>query len=58
MPGVVEHVVLGSGRALVGPTDDPVELLPGDYIAYPGDLPHIFQALEEGTAATLVSEHV
>jgi transcriptional regulator with XRE-family HTH domain len=58
MPGVVEHVVLSSGRALVGPTDDPVELRPGDYIAYPGDLPHIFQALEEGTTATLVSEHV
>jgi hypothetical protein len=35
-----------------------VELAPGDYIAYPGDLPHIFQALEENTSATLVSEHV
>jgi transcriptional regulator with XRE-family HTH domain len=58
MPGVVEHVILGSGRALVGPTDDPVELLPGDYVAYPGDLPHLFQALEPNTAATLVSEHV
>ncbi|WP_406047839.1 helix-turn-helix domain-containing protein [Kribbella sp. NBC_00889] len=57
MPGVVEHVVLSSGRALVGPADDPIELTPGDYLAYPGDLPHIFQALEE-TAAVLVSEHV
>jgi transcriptional regulator with XRE-family HTH domain len=58
MPGVVEHVILISGRALVGPIDEPIELLPGDYIAYPGDLPHLFQALEEGTSATLVSEHV
>ncbi len=58
MPGVVEHVILGSGRALVGPADEPVELHPGDYIAYPGDLPHVFQALEEHTIATLVSEHV
>ena len=58
MPGVVEHVILGSGRALVGPADDPVELNPGDYVAYPGDLPHIFQALVENTAAVLVSEHV
>ncbi len=57
MPGVVEHVVLSSGLALVGPADDPIELHPGDYVAYPGDLPHIFQALEEGTAAVLVSEH-
>ena len=58
MPGVVEHVILGTGRALVGPADDPIELNPGDYVAYPGDLPHIFQALVENTAAVLVSEHV
>jgi transcriptional regulator with XRE-family HTH domain len=57
MPGVVEHVVLSSGLALAGPADDPIELRPGDYLAYPGDLPHIFQALEEGTTAVLVSEH-
>jgi transcriptional regulator with XRE-family HTH domain len=57
MPGVVEHVVLSTGKALVGPTDDPVELEPGDYIAYPGDLPHIFQALEPNTTAVLISEH-
>jgi len=58
MPGVVEHMVLCSGRARVGLTDDPVEINPGDYIAYPGDLPHIFEALEPGTTAVLVSEHV
>ena len=58
MPGVVEHVVLSSGRALVGPVEDPVELSPGDYIAYPGDQPHVFQALVDGTSAVLVSEHV
>ena len=58
MPGVVEHVVLSAGRALVGPTAEPVELAPGDYIAYPGDAPHIFQALEPGTRCVLVSEHV
>lgn len=57
MPGVVEHVILSTGRALVGLADDPVELRPGDYIAYPGDLPHLFQALEAGTRAVLVSEH-
>lgn len=57
MPGVVEHVVLSTGRALVGFADDPVELFPGDYIAYPGDLPHVFQALESGTTAVLVSEY-
>lgn len=55
-PGVVEHVILSTGRALVGLIDSPVELSPGDYLSYPGDLPHIFSALEPDTRAVLVSE--
>ena len=58
MPGVVEHVVLSTGRALVGPADEPVELEPGDYIRYAGDVAHVFEALEPGTLAVLLSEHV
>lgn len=58
MPGTVEHVVLSTGRALVGLAGEPHELRPGDYIAYPGDVPHIFEALEPDTTAVLVSEHV
>jgi len=57
MPGVIEHVVLCTGRARLGLTDDPVEVGPGDYIAYPGDLPHVFEALEPGTTSVMVSEH-
>lgn len=56
MPGTIEHVVLATGRALVGPVSEPVELAPGDYVAYPGDVPHLFQALEEGTTGILVSQ--
>lgn len=56
-PGVVEHVVLSRGRALVGPPADPVDLGPGDYVVYPGDLPHTFRALEAGTIAVLGSDH-
>ena len=58
MPGVVEHVVVCSGRARLGVSDAPLELAPGDYIAYPGDEPHIFEALEPDTTAVIVSEHV
>ena len=57
LPGVIEHVVISTGRAEVGLIDDPVELGPGDYVAYPGDLAHVFRALESGTVAVLVSEH-
>jgi transcriptional regulator with XRE-family HTH domain len=57
MPGVLEHVLLSAGRALVGVAGEPVQLGPGDYICYPGDIPHVFEALEPGTLAVLVSEH-
>jgi transcriptional regulator with XRE-family HTH domain len=57
MPGVVEHVVLSAGRALVGVAGDPVELGPGDYVCYPADLAHVFQALAGGTHAVLINEY-
>ena len=55
-PGTTEHVVLIGGRALVGPADAAEELHPGDYLAYPGDAAHVFEALEPGTSAVLISE--
>src|SRR4029077_8509541 len=68
--GVVEHAVTGTGpalvrvagapagRARVGGTGEPVELAPGDYIKYPGEVAHVFGALEPGTLAVLLPEHV
>ncbi|MEU3561105.1 XRE family transcriptional regulator [Kitasatospora sp. NPDC006786] len=58
MPGTVEHVLIGAGRALVGPTEAPVELGPGDYVSYPGDTPHVFRALAPDTLAVIVMEHI
>jgi len=55
--GVIEHVIIAQGRALVGLENDPIELFPGDYICYPGDQAHIFQALEKDTMAVFVTEH-
>lgn len=56
-PGTVEHAVVGAGRVLIGPSEEPVELAPGDYLSYPGDLPHICQALEPGSFLVLAMEH-
>ncbi|WP_235921518.1 helix-turn-helix domain-containing protein [Lentzea tibetensis] len=58
MPGTVEHMIVTSGRALAGLRDDPVEIGVGDYLVYPGDLPHTCQALEPGTTAVMVMEHI
>ncbi|WP_027942682.1 helix-turn-helix domain-containing protein [Amycolatopsis taiwanensis] len=58
MPGTVEHIVVGTGRVLAGPEDEAVELGPGDYLVYPGDVPHICQALEPGTTCVMVMQHI
>lgn len=55
-PGTTEHVVLVSGEALIGPADAPQLLHPGDYLSYPGDAPHLFEARLPDTAAVLISE--
>lgn len=55
-PGTTEHVVLIAGRASIGPAEAPVALAPGDYLSYPGDAPHVFEAFEPGTSAVLISE--
>lgn len=55
-PGTTEHVILISGRALIGPAAEPVLLHPGDYLSYPGDAPHVFAAEVAGTSAVLISE--
>ncbi|GIZ98296.1 MULTISPECIES: helix-turn-helix domain-containing protein [Tsukamurella] len=54
--GTVEHVLLCSGEARVGPTDSPVTLAPGDFMTYPGDAPHVFEAVAPGTRAVLISD--
>lgn len=55
-PGTREHVIVCAGRAEVGPDDRLVTLGPGDYYAFPGDVPHRYRALEPGTILMLVME--
>ncbi|WP_426184131.1 helix-turn-helix domain-containing protein [Microbacterium sp. TWP3-1-2b2] len=54
--GTTEHVIVMTGSALIGPAGTPVQLSPGDYLSYAGDAPHVFEALEPGTSAVLISE--
>lgn len=51
IPGTVEHAVVSAGRMRTGPTGAEIELAPGDYAAFPGDVP-------PATVAVLVMEHV
>jgi transcriptional regulator with XRE-family HTH domain len=54
--GVIEHLLVHAGRARVGPESAPVELGPGDYARYAGNVAHVYEGLEPGVAATLLME--
>jgi quercetin dioxygenase-like cupin family protein len=54
----VEHVIVMSGGLRTGPLDGLVELRPGDYASFPGDVPHLYEALEPDSRAALVMEHI
>jgi transcriptional regulator with XRE-family HTH domain len=56
-PGSIEHLIVAAGRMRVGPADGPIELSPGDYVTFRGDIPHTYEALEPDTWAILVMEH-
>lgn len=57
LPGSVEHLILAAGRLRAGPQDQPVELSPGDYVTFPGDAAHLYEALAPHTWAVMIMEH-
>jgi transcriptional regulator with XRE-family HTH domain len=57
IPGSVEHIVVAQGRMRAGPHDAAIELGPGDYATFRGDIPHLYEALEPGTWGVHVMEH-
>ena len=53
--GVVEQLLVHTGRLRAGPEQDPVELGAGDFVAFDGSVAHLYEALDgEPVAATLV----
>ena len=57
IPGSIEHIVVAAGRIKAGPVGEEVEIGPGDYLAFPGDVAHHYEALENSWAV-LVMEHL
>lgn len=55
--GTVEHVIVGAGSVRVGPVGETVDLGVGDYASFPGDVDHVYDALEPDTWAVMVLEH-
>jgi len=53
--GTLHHLYVISGRIRTGPRSEPVELGPGDFARYPGDVPHVLAPLTDRTVAFVVS---
>jgi transcriptional regulator with XRE-family HTH domain len=56
--GVVESLILTAGRLRVGPAEHPVELSAGDFVRFPGDVPHLYQAIGAPARGILVMSHL
>jgi transcriptional regulator with XRE-family HTH domain len=52
--GVTEQLLIHSGRLRIGPESGPVEVGPGDFVAFESSVPHVYEALDGPVAATLV----
>lgn len=57
IPGSVENVLVMNGAVRCGPVGQTVDLQQHDFASFPGDVPHVYEALAEDTALTLVMEH-
>lgn len=57
-PGVLEHLLVTSGRLLAGPVGDSAELEAGDRITFAGDAPHVYEAIGGNARAVLLISYV
>lgn len=55
--GTIEHVVVVSGKALIGPISAAETLSAGDYMTFSASQEHIYEALEPDTSAIIVMEN-
>lgn len=55
--GVVEHLLLHAGHLTAGPQDAPVEMFPGDYMTFRGDVPHIYRSDDLASRMMLLMQY-
>ena len=53
--GVIEHLVVVTGRMRAGPQDGPVLLSSGDLLTFAADVPHMYEALETSHCVLLMA---
>ncbi|MEU6586640.1 XRE family transcriptional regulator [Nocardia sp. NPDC046763] len=54
-PGTLHHVYVVTGKLRTGPLSEPVDLAAGDFVRFPGDVPHRHVCLSERVLAHMVT---
>lgn len=54
--GTLEHAFLCQGRVRLGPSEDQIEIGPGDYYRYHGDVMHCYEAIDQPALLLLVMD--
>ena len=57
-PGVLEHLLVTTGRLLAGPVANVAELDVGDRITFAGDVPHVYEAVSNDAKAVLLISYL
>jgi transcriptional regulator with XRE-family HTH domain len=54
-PGTLHHLYVITGKLRTGPLSEPVDLAAGDFVRFPGDVPHRHVCLSERVVAHMVT---
>ncbi|OFB35850.1 DNA-binding protein [Mycolicibacterium sp. (ex Dasyatis americana)] len=54
-PGTLHHLYVITGKLRTGPIADPVDLVAGDFVRFPGDTPHRHVCVSERVTAHMVT---
>jgi len=53
--GVIEHLVVVTGRLRAGPATGPVDLEAGDIVSFAADVPHVYEAADDSHVVLLMA---
>lgn len=56
-PGTLHHLYVITGKLRTGPISDPVDLAAGDFVRFPGDVPHCYVCLTDRVVAHMVTTY-
>jgi transcriptional regulator with XRE-family HTH domain len=55
--GTVEHILVTRGPIIIGAAIDPVQLDQGDFVSFPADVPHLYEACADDVEAVIVMNY-